>query len=263
MTAAISCRKRRILFIMFFFFSLFAGFSETITLATLDWEPFFGEFLQGEGVFAALSREAFERSGYELMIKFVPWKRALEQAKTGYYDGLMGAYYNSERAPFFIYTDPVMQTEEVFLEKKGADIHFESLEDLKDLRIGTINGFSYNNDLLARGFRIDLVTDDISNIEKLYLERVDLIIIEKSRFLYLMENNRELTDVKGSFHILTPSFQVFNLYCTISNRKQGARDIVNSFNRSLEEMREDGTYDRILREFLNNSLSDNMQRSTK
>ncbi|NOR23845.1 MAG: hypothetical protein GQ542_05525 [Desulforhopalus sp.] len=52
-------------------------------MATLNWQPFYGENLPKNGFYAELSREAFKRAGYDLIITFVPWKRAVQMARTG------------------------------------------------------------------------------------------------------------------------------------------------------------------------------------
>lgn len=238
--------------------SSFAG--EKITLATLNWEPFFGESLQGEGVFSSIVRTAFHRAGYELEVQFTPWKRALETAKNGGFSGLLGAYHNREREEYFFYTDPIMQSEEVFVEKRGSDISFAELDELKQYSIGTIRGFSFSPELIRQGFQIEEASTDLPNIRKLLAGRVNLIIIEKHRFRYLLNQYDEFGSLKNAFHILTPSFHVYDLYCTISKLRSEGEKVISDFNEALQGMKEDGTYNRILSEFRNDldiGLSDN------
>ncbi len=37
--------------------------------------------------------EAFDRFGYDVTVKFLPWMRVLENAKSGNYDGLFTVWY--------------------------------------------------------------------------------------------------------------------------------------------------------------------------
>ena len=72
-----------------------------VTLATDPWPPYYGPDLENQGYFTEISRAAFQRAGYQLVVEFVPWKRALKMAKTGKYDGVLGAFYNDERTQWF------------------------------------------------------------------------------------------------------------------------------------------------------------------
>ncbi|MGM0609050.1 MAG: substrate-binding periplasmic protein [Candidatus Muiribacteriota bacterium] len=223
--------------------------SETITLATLNWEPFYGESLSEQGFFTALSREAFKRAGYNLKVEFLPWKRALEMAREGKYDGNLGAYFSNDRADTFYFTDPIAQNEEAFIQNKGRGIKFKNLEYLKQFKIGALRGGAQTAELREKGFDFEVVSDDILNIKKLHAQRVDLILMGKQQFLYLLETNKQLKNYKNSFDILEPPYKTFNLYCTITKKRSNGEKIVKKVNSSLESMKEDGTYNKILKRF--------------
>ena len=53
-----------------------------ITLATVNWEPYYSEQLPDGGPVTEVTKEAFRQVGYEALIKFIPWKRAVELRKT-------------------------------------------------------------------------------------------------------------------------------------------------------------------------------------
>jgi len=46
--------------------------AQTITLATMNWPPFYSNDLPEHGFFTAISKEAFKRTGYEMKVKFFP-----------------------------------------------------------------------------------------------------------------------------------------------------------------------------------------------
>ncbi len=52
-----------------------------------------GKDLEGHGFMTELIVEAFARVGYDVTVKFLPWKRGLESAKSGKYDGLFTVWY--------------------------------------------------------------------------------------------------------------------------------------------------------------------------
>lgn len=79
-----------------------------------------GETLVNGGYIIEITREALRRVGYTLEVKFVPWKRAIEIAKDGDVDGVIGTNYSDERAQTYRLTDVVYQEENGFFGKKGG-----------------------------------------------------------------------------------------------------------------------------------------------
>lgn len=237
------------LILFFLLFGSTGALCEPITLATMNWEPFYGEKLPENGFFAALSREAFKRCGFELKLVFLPWKRALTLAKNGEYDGLLGAYYSEERTRYFHFPNSVSRNEEVFVKKKGRPIPFSRLEDLKPYTIGTLRGGAQSEDLLKHGLVIKETNDYESSIKKLNANRIDLLLIGKQAFYFILTNQDDLRPLKENFDILAPPYKFYDLYCPITRKRPDGKSITTSFNRALREMRIDGTYDRILSRF--------------
>ena len=234
---------------LFFFFTARPAVSETISLATLNWQPFYGEDLPENGFFSALCREAFKRAGYEMELHFMPWKRALEMTKKGKYDGLLGAYYNDKRAESFYFTDPVSNNEESFIQKKGKGIAYTTLDDLKPYKIGGLRGSAPMAELLEQGFKAEETNDEIMSIKKLNADRLDLVIIGKQQFYYALSHDETLASLKEAFEVIEPPFKSYGLFCPITKKKAEGNEIVKKFNQALKEMKSDGTYDKILARF--------------
>jgi polar amino acid transport system substrate-binding protein len=64
-----------------------------VNLAATEYPPYYGKDLEGHGFMTELIIEAFAGVGYDVTVKFLPWKRALESAKSGKYDGLFTVWY--------------------------------------------------------------------------------------------------------------------------------------------------------------------------
>ena len=239
-------RKILILFLILFLSPLTA---DTITLATLNWLPSFGEDLPEQGFFSALCREAFRRAGYELELKFIPWMRALEMAKYGYYDGVMGVYYCDERTRYFLFSDPIYKSREVFVVRKGFSVEYSELEDLMGMSVGIIKGYSYEPELRAMGLELEATMDDARNLRQLFYSRIDIVIIEQRRLVHLLNTDETLQPFRDKYSILDIPFRNLDLYCTINRIRDDGAIIVEKFNRALREMRTDGTYEAILKRF--------------
>jgi len=221
--------------------------SYKITLATDSFAPYYGPKLVNNGYFTQLVKEAFKRKGYELNVKFVPWKRALEHSKSGNYDGLLGAYSNEERRDFFEYSKKIDQTQIVFFTKKNRNISYDKLSDLSRYIIGVVRAYHYTKefDKAKKYLHIFEANHLKHNIKLLIHDRVDLILGSKKVILSLLSKHypEHISQVK----FITPILQSNKLYITISKKRKNYKKIITDFNEGLEEMIEDGTYDKILK----------------
>ncbi len=223
--------------------------ANTLNLTTVNWEPFYGEGLKENGFFAAISREAFKRAGYDITVKFLPWKRALESARSGKFDGLLGAYYTDDRAKTFYYSDVVHQNDEVFVSVKDRGISYTQLNQLKQYKVGGMRGSAQMDELRSLGFDIEETTDNIKSLLKLSSHRLDMVLIGRQQFNYLLQNENELRSLQGNLEAIEPPFKSFNLYCTITKKRKDGDEIISGFNQALSQMRNDGTFQAILKRF--------------
>ena len=234
------------LFILFFGHHILAN-SYKITLATDSFEPYYGPKLVNNGYVTQQVKEAFKRKGYELTIKFVPWKRALEHSKLGNYDGLLGAYYKKERTTFFVYSEKIDQTQIVFFTKKSRNIQYNKFTDLSKYVIGVVRAYHYTKefDISKKYLHIFEANHLKQNIKLLIHDRVDLILGSKKVIVRLL--NQHYPQYVSEVKFITPILQSNKLYVTISKKRKNYKKIINDFNEGLKEIIEDGTYNKILK----------------
>lgn len=223
--------------------------AETLKLATVEWPPFYSSSLPENGFYSALTKEIFKRAGYDIQIKFLPWKRALESARNGSYDGLLGAYFSEDRAKDFVYTEEVANNDEVFVQKKGKGITYSTINDLKAFKIGGMRGGAQVEELKKMGFNIDEAANSIPNMQKLAAGRLDLIIVGKQEFNFQLANEPVLHNFQNLFDVLEPPYKSFGLFNPITKRRPDAMEIVAKFNSALAEVKADGTYEAVLSRF--------------
>ncbi len=222
-------------------------FSLELKLATLNWAPFYAENLPEQGFFTAICREAYRRAGYDIKVVFVPWARAVRNAKLGIYDGLLGAYSNVERKKHFVFSDFVATNDEVFIKKTGNKLQFDSLEDLKHLRIGGLRESAQVLELKSLGIDVQEVTDTYQTILTVEAGRIDLGVMGKQFF------HHYLTHVDKRFEnrveVTGKPFRSYKLFTVISRQRIDADLIINKFNDALNKMKLDGSYQAILMKF--------------
>jgi len=215
---------------------------KVIVLATMNWEPVYAKSLPDGGVFTVLTREVFKRAGYRLDVKFVPWKRAIEMAKIGKYDGVMGAILSSEREKYFIGTNKIMYYESFLYTRIEENITYTALTDLKVYQIGTIRGTAPEEKLKSVGLNVNPVGTYEQNFKKLMKKRIDLM--EGDMFTL-----SQYPEYKGKIKKVTPPILKQPLVNIISKTRSDHAIIVADFNRELHKMIQDGSFDTILKKY--------------
>ncbi|MCP4345761.1 MAG: transporter substrate-binding domain-containing protein, partial [Desulfobacterales bacterium] len=183
-----------------------------------SWAPFYGKNLKNGGYLTEIIRQAFKVKGYNITVDWKPWKRAVVESEKGKYDGLLGTYYNEERAKKLEYSDPIDKDEIVFFSKKGRGIKYEKLTDLKPYRIGTGIGFTYTKEFDSADYlKKHPVVNTEQNVRKLLLNRLDLIVDSKKVVLNIIQT--KLPEHIGALKILTPFLEVQDFHIGFSKKK--------------------------------------------
>jgi polar amino acid transport system substrate-binding protein len=216
-----------------------------LQFGAVPWEPYYGPNLLNQGYVAEITKTALERVGYTMQIDFVPWKRVLHDASNGYYNAVLGLYYSDERAEWMVYSEPIAAVQLVFFEKKGRNIRWSKLEDLKSFTIGTELGFVYtdefdNADYLTK----EPVRNAELNLKKLLGNRIDLVAASRNVFLHWI--NTKFPDKLDQISIVPKQITENKIYNGFSRKDPKYYVYVRDFNRGLDMIKADGTLDKIM-----------------
>lgn len=194
------------------------------------------------GPLVELTEAAFARTGYSVKIHYLPWMRALDKSIDGEFDLLLGAYYTTERAELFAYSEPIGKVELCLVKRRDSKIEYSGLADLKPYRIGYIRGATVSPefDEAARTFlNVEYVAYFEYNIRKLLNKRIDLLIDKK--FMIQKTLRERYPESVNEVEILSPPLQTFFFYNAFPRRRTNYQEILAAFNRGLAMIREDGT----------------------
>ncbi len=217
----------------------------TITLTTLDWEPYIGQSLKKQGYVAEIIRESYKRSGYLVKLKFTPWSRTVNLAKIGQVDGYFPEYYADGIKTFAMFSEPFKGGPMGFFKQKKSNIEFQTLQDLKPYKIGIVRDYVNTKEFDEADYLFkEPVSNDLINLKKLIGGRIDLIIADQFVGMYLMDKY----SLKGRDNIefMSPPLEIKDLYLCISKKASGANRKLEAFNKGLKEIMTDGTLDKIL-----------------
>jgi polar amino acid transport system substrate-binding protein len=208
-------------------------------LATLEWPPYSGSYLDRQGYASEVVRQAFAASGMDTRLHFFPWERAIRSMKHHGYAGYTPEYYSETRRDC-LFSAPFPAGPLFLFQLRGRNLHYTSLDDLRGLRIGTVSGYVNTDAFDSAEFLLkDPAVDDVSNLRKLLAGRVDVIVGDALTLRFLL--TRELGLPAGTIEPLEPPLDNKSLHVCFNPQHPAAGDYISAFNRGLEQMRHNGT----------------------
>lgn len=220
-----------------------------VVLVTPSYEPFYGPALKNDGYISAISREVFLRLGYSLEIVYMPWVRAVKMVKEGKYDGVLGAYYKSERKAYFYYSLPLEAVEIVICCKKNLAVsRYDSLRELEKYKIGVVRGYVNEEEFDEADYLSKYESSSSEENLKVFMaNRIDMIVDSRKLILFLLR--KEYPRQTDQVVFLTPVLRKHYLHIIFSKKVAGSEELTRQFNRVLQQMINDGTVDKIKKEY--------------
>lgn len=223
---------------------------DKVVLVIGEWEPFTSENLEGYGFFTEIVTAAFEQAGLPIEYQFYPWKRCEEMVQNGEAWGTFPYAYTEDRTEFYNYSERVFPDSTVMFYKKDNskinldEIDVANLQTLKPYMIGGITGYSYEQAFNDAGLSVDWTSGEEDGIHKLANERIDFYPQNDAAGWALLR--KLYPDEIENFAVLEkPLFQ--NDFYIISSKNYPDGDaILNSFNKGLSEIKENGKMKTIL-----------------
>lgn len=220
-----------------------------ISMVSTDWPPYYSSELKNEGVVTVIVRTAFQRAGRNASIKFIPWGRAMKLVEYGEHDLLMGAYYTEERSKKYLYSDPFFDIKVGLVAMKSLNVQsYSKLQDLTPFTIGVSRGWANSPEFdEANYLKKEEATNQILNVRKLFKNRIDMIAISFEAFRYEVATMAEHSADDVVF--LQPPLNISSIYLMVSLNIPERELIITDFNQGLAEIKQDGTYELILKEY--------------
>ena len=160
-------------------------------LASLEWLPYVGRGLAGDGLAGTIAAAAAKQFSYSIRIDYFPWKRAMQMGgQDPTYAGYFPAYYTPERARNCYFSAPMGNSTIGLAHLKSEPLTWEHVSDLGGMLIGVVAGYSNGKefDALARQgkLQLDPSPSDAITLRKLLAGRVRAVVIDESVLRYLL-----------------------------------------------------------------------------
>ena len=210
-----------------------------VLLASTEYPPYMSPRLDHDGPMGEIIREAYGRVGYHVRFRYFPWSRALREARTGALDGITVIWHTPERARDLLFSLPLPGNELAFYKwQDRPPERFRNYAQLKDYRIGVVRGYATPPGFAEAGLTTEAVTEDVQNLSKLALHRLDLALLDRNLARYLLQTR--LPQYQGKLVPLEPAVAYLPLFVAISRKAEDAQSKLAAFDRGLRMLYREG-----------------------
>ncbi|WP_439889320.1 substrate-binding periplasmic protein [Pseudomonas sp. MBLB4123] len=225
--------------------------AQQLRLTSGEWPPFHGAELPKQGVASQIVTEAFALEGIEVRWEFLPWARAMQLATQGQRAGTALWRRNAERERLFFISDPVLETQTHLLHRKSVEFAWQTLDDLRGLRIGATRGYYYGKAFeraeSTGRLNVQRINSDEVALRQLLAGRIDLFPLSRLAASSLLAQRFTSAErAQLSFHPLPLSSH--SLHLLLSRRIAANAELMARFNNGLARLHENGKIARWLLE---------------
>lgn len=216
-----------------------------LRLASGVWSPF-TDVDEKPHLAIQLVQEALKRAGHEAKGSIIDPQALMPALEAGEYDGSEALWLTEERLEYMFYSRPYLENRLVLLARAGQVIRAEKVEDLKGKKLGIVKNYAYGPEVLdAIGPTFVPGDSDEDNLRALLEGKVDYIIVDELLGYYLFRYESERANrllVAGKIPMTSRS-----LHFAIRKDVPNAEKIIADFNKQIDPMMRDGTYNSILK----------------
>ncbi len=221
-----------VIIIFLFSFNIFA--QNTVKLTTLEWPPYTSDSMTEQGLTTLIVKKAFEQMGYEFSTDFYPWNRAVHFAKTNSeYFGYFPEYYSQDLESDFYFSNPIGSGKLGFIERTDSPIQWNSINDLKQYRVGTVSGYvnekRFDEMVSKNEIKADAANDDLTNIRKVLNKRIPIAVIDENVMNFLIMQDKQIKARKAELQFNKKILELKRFYVCFKKTEEGKkmREILN------------------------------------
>ncbi|AUG43640.1 MULTISPECIES: substrate-binding periplasmic protein [Pseudomonas] len=224
-----------------------SAYAEKLRLVADAWPPFTDATLVNGGLATDIVSTALARAGYASEFEQVPWARALLGVGEGRYDVLVNAWFNEARTQLGQFSSEYLVNRVRFIRRKDTPVEYTNLKQLHQYPIAVVRGYAYSPDFDSDPeLQKVLVHNFAMAVRMLAADRVKLTLEDEYVARYYLA--RESPRVRNAVEFLPNSLSENGLHILVSLKNPAHAQIVAKFDREIEAMKADGSYDRLLRQ---------------
>ncbi len=222
------------------------GRADPITVVADEWPPFSGESLPNGGISLDVIATVLRRAGYEVETEVLPWARIIDGSRRGDYDIVGSLFFDPGIASYMTYGDPFYETEIRFAQQTGAGHTVNGLASLRPYSIAVGDGFLYEENFdRAEDLKKVVVTTALQGLQMVAHGRADLTLDSIEVLQYSIKNDDPT--IADRIEFLPYVLAAHKIHMAVRNSLPEKDKIIADFNRTLAEMRADGSFAALLK----------------
>jgi len=221
-----------------------------LSFSKKGWPPFLINSNKKNGILLDILNQISDKHGYKVIVKHYPGKRGTMYLKIGQVDARPKAKEWVANPDNYIWTDPVIYSEDVLVMHKDSKLKFRDPKDLIGKIVVTIFGYKYPS--LEKFFnenkiRKRSVLNELKMLEIVKIKYADAAIMNKLVALWLIKQDPtyKLSDFKFSEKPLSKAG-----YRIMFTKKYKWQPFVDIFNDELAKMKERGMLADIIKKYI-------------
>ncbi len=225
---------KNIFLIIALLFSPVSVYAEEIVIATGEWAPYTSKDMEKNGFLTEIVTEVFREMRAEPKYIYYPWRRCYDSVKNGKIWAAFPYSPNGKRKREVIFSDKISQSATTFFiygdGKKFETFRYEKPGDLKNYKVGGVIGYFYEEIFKKSGLKIDYAPREKNALEKLVMERTDILPLNELVGWYLIR--KHFKDKAENFKVLETPFSKNDLHLIASRQYPTSRGNMERFNNS-------------------------------
>ncbi|RPI79187.1 MAG: amino acid ABC transporter substrate-binding protein [Desulfobacteraceae bacterium] len=223
------------------------GLDNTISIMTESGFVPFNDEKDGKavGLSTEMVQEILKRVGHADTIQVLPWARAVDTLDKKENTAVYSMMRTPKRETLYKWVGPLAELKEVMFAKKGSGLKITSLDDAKKVKsIGVSRESASHQFLTQNGFtNADADGEATGQAKKLMIGRINLwFTAELSGYLIAKDAGVDTAQMEVAY-------EVNKMVLYMAFNKNTSDEIVKKWQKALDDMKADGTYNKILAKY--------------
>ncbi len=219
---------------------------KTVSLVTTVFPPYTTPEIAGDGFLVAITRAAFNVSGYQLKLTYLPWTRLLVESKADRYHGILGIWFRPARQSWLAFSQPIGVNNTVLFKHKDFKFDFSGFNSLQPYTLGVVRGYAQPDALKWVDVKIEEVSRDELNVDKLVKRRIEFTLMDQMVMQYLLNKKYPNVNAIEEVGVVVESEDTFVAFSKAGPKYQ---EILRDFNLGLKTIRLSGTFSKIMKQY--------------
>lgn len=231
------------------------SWADSVRLRADAWYPYNGQpGADKPGYMVELAERAWAKADLALDYQLMPWERAIDAARSGEIDCIVGA--TPDEVPDFLFSEQMLGTDETHaFTLIDQEWEFTGVPAFAHVRLGVVGGYAYDDDVVDRYIREQENTNLVQvmkgnqalekNLRKLMSGRIDAVLASPAVMASTLKQLGFQNAVRdaGAIGTVTP------LYIACSPQALQAERYLRLLDEYVTHARDSGELDAILRRY--------------